>query len=72
MELNSFDLKLNDLPAEVEVSIPTDMSEKDFRQMLEDLKAQVSYNSRFEEDVPRQPSVQVIKRAEKTVRLKVF
>lgn len=72
MELRSFDLKLTELPRIIEVKVPTGATESDLKQMIEDLKAQVAYNSRFEDSDSREPEIELLGRAGDIVQLKVL
>ena len=72
MELNTFDLKIKDLPREVDITVPEAASDNDVHQMIEDLKAQLIYNSRYADESPdRDLKIEIIQRSGSKVKLKI-
>ncbi len=72
MEIESFQLKIQDLPKEVDIRIPDNSTDEEVAQMIEDLKSQVVYNSRFNEDPSDQNlKIEVVSRNGSIVKLKI-
>ena len=73
MILKPFELKIQDLPKEIELEIPAHASSVELQEILDGVKAQVIYNSRgVEEEVELPtPHVEVVKRDGDTLRLRI-
>ena len=73
MELRTIDIKLNDLPKEIDIEFPSQASESELKEMLDNLKAQVAYNSRSDDSAAvMEPKVKLIQRYGDSVRLEIF
>ncbi len=49
MEFESLSIKISDLPKEISVSVPAVLTEEQLKEIVEDLRGQILYNSRNEE-----------------------
>lgn len=59
MEFESLGIKISDLPKEISVSVPTSLTEEQLNEIVEDLRGQILYNSRHEEEMATQPELNV-------------
>lgn len=72
MELESFDLKVSDLPREVEIRVPDGANDETVRQMIDDLKSEVMYNSRYNEETQnRELKIEIVGRTGQLVKLRI-
>lgn len=72
MELESFTLRINDLPKVIEVRIPDGATEETVQQIIEDVKTEVIYNSRYgEESDSREPRIEIVERTTNLIKLKI-
>lgn len=73
MVFKPFELKLTDLPKELEIEMPHNASSSDVEEMLESVRSQVVYNSRLadEERPAPSPKVEVLGRKGDLVKLRV-
>ncbi len=59
MEFESLNIKISDLPKEISVSVPKAMTDEQLKEIAEDLRSQILYNSR-NEDIEATPELSVI------------
>jgi len=72
MEMASFDLKINDLPKEIEIRIPDGANDEIIRQVIEDLKSEVIYNSRYnEENEGREPKIEIVNKSANFITIRI-
>ena len=72
MNLEILELKINDLPKDITIEMPSNSTEKDVERMIESLKAQLVYNSSFDEN-EEEPTLQIniLNRVENKIKLHI-
>ncbi|NOT80466.1 MAG: hypothetical protein HOP07_15855 [Bacteriovoracaceae bacterium] len=59
MEFESLSIKISDLPKEISVSVPVSLTNEQLLEIVEDLRGQILYNSRNDEETSTPPEVNV-------------
>lgn len=72
MNLEALDIKIKDLPKDLTIQMPADSTDLDIEKMIESLKAQLIYNSIFDED-EKEPILQIniLDRTDNKIRLHI-
>lgn len=61
MEFESLNIKISDLPKEISVSVSKTMTDEQLKEIAEDLRSQILYNSRNEDiESPSELNVTVV------------
>jgi hypothetical protein len=72
MSLEILDIKFKDLPKDLVIEMPSDATELDVERMIESLKAQLIYNSSFDEnEKERSLQINILNRSGNTFKLHV-
>lgn len=58
MEFEALEIKIADLPKEISISVPAAATDDQIKEIVEDLRSQILYNSRLEDDAA-QPNLNV-------------
>jgi hypothetical protein len=73
MILKPFDLKIQDLPKELEIEVSSSASAEEIDEVVESVKSQVIYNSRGSEEEKALPipNVEILRREGDLLKLKI-
>ncbi|CAN5417542.1 hypothetical protein BH10BDE1_BH10BDE1_27990 [soil metagenome] len=72
MEFETLAIKISDLPKEISVSVAESLTDEQLLEVLQDLRGQIIYNSRHEEQAEPLPdvTVTVLEKSQSTVVLR--